>query len=124
MSEEFDEWHKTNGSWYQADHDTTVYANGFAAAHPELRNLPEREFLAQVEGAVKKAFPGKFENPNRAKAAAVDAGSVGAGARGPRPKGFDSLPQEARQVADKYVAQGLFKSRADYAKTYFESEGE
>jgi hypothetical protein len=33
-------------------------------------------------------------------------------------KGFDNLPPEAKQAADKFVKQGIIKSREEYVKMY------
>jgi hypothetical protein len=124
MSEdpEFDEWIKTN-SWYLQDPDMTHFANGYVHS-PEVKNLPQRERLNAVEQAVKQTFSQRFENPSRNRPAGVDAGASRGGPTRPGGRGFGALPPEAKEAADRYVAKGLFKSKEDYAKKYFESEGD
>jgi hypothetical protein len=117
----FEEWHKSGNDWYMSDHDTTVFANGFVAEHPELRDLDQREFLGAVEAAVKKAFPQKFENQNRNRPAAVDGGATRGGGGGRTgEKSFASLPQEAREACDRFIKKGVFKNRQAYVEKYYE----
>jgi len=73
-----------------------------------------------VKEEVKKVFPDKFENPNRSRAAGVDAGSTGGGPGKRTGRGYDSLPAEARPACDRLIEKGIIKDRKHYSKLYEE----
>jgi len=79
--------------------------------------------LKMVEDETKKAFPHKFENPNRRRASAVDAGDTrSAITDSGKKKTYSDLPPEAKTQCDKWVKDGTFKKAEDYVKSYFEEE--
>lgn len=115
----FKQWHADGNDWYLSDPAMTRYANAFAAEN-QNPGIPYVQWLNMVKEEVKNAFPHKFENPNRAKAAAVDGGAQrGANPGRPKAKGYNDLPADARIQCDKFVTQGLL-SKEQYIKDYFE----
>jgi len=116
----FKEWHGQN-EWYLNDEESTIYANAIVSSKPDLKRLPYREYLETVGGAVKKAFPHKFENPNRGRPSAVDGGSVRSGFTKPQGHTYASLDREARETCDRLVKQGRM-TRDQYVKSYFSEE--
>jgi hypothetical protein len=73
-----------------------------------------------VKEGVKEAFPHKFDNPNRNKAASVDGGANrGASTGRPKSKTYNDLPADAKMQCDKYVNQKLM-TKEKYIQEYFE----
>ncbi len=117
---QFKTWHVDN-DWYLSDSAMTRYANAVASETPKMASYTD--WLRVVETAVKEAFPHKFTNAARGKPAAVDGGNTRGGGGGrPRGKSYNDLPSDAKTQADKYVSQGLFKTREDYVKSYYAEE--
>jgi len=118
----FKSWHQEN-EWYLTDPAMTRYANAYAQENANA-GIPYTQWLEMIEGAVKEAFPHKFNNPARKTPAPVDAGSNRGNLPGrPKAKTYNDLPAEAKTICDRQVRDGLFKSREDYVKIFFE-EGE
>jgi hypothetical protein len=63
--------------------------------------MSPNEILTEVEAAVKKEFAAKFENPNRNKPSAVEAGSNKAAGK----KDSFQLSEEERRVMRRFVSQ-------------------
>jgi hypothetical protein len=102
----------------------TRYANAYAQENPANPGVPYMTWLDNVRAAVEEAFPHKFQNPNRSKPAAVDGGAQrGVPAPGSsKTKNYNDLPRDAKMQCDKYVSQGLYKTRDDYVKVFFEED--
>ena len=117
----FDQWH-TGNEWYLKDEDMTDFANLYAQKLTKQNpSLAYNDVLQQVEEKVKTTFPQRFENPERAKPTAVDSGST----REIAPKTgktYNDLPADAKEMCNQNVKQGLFKSKEDWVKVYFEEE--
>lgn len=117
----FDGWVAQN-AWYN-DTDLNVEAQKEAFG---LRIAGEKSegvaFLEKVKEAVKKRFPDKFENPRRAAGGGnverPSGGGDGGGSGGK--KGWESLPQEAKEAGERYIKQKLYKDKAEFAKAYHE----
>ena len=95
-----------------------LYAQKLTKQNP---SLAYNDVLQQVEEKVKTTFPQRFENPERAKPTAVDSGST----REIAPKTgktYNDLPADAKEMCNQNVKQGLFKSKEDWVKVYFEEE--
>lgn len=118
----FDGWVAQN-AWYN-DTELNVEAQKEAFG---LRIAGEKSegvaFLEKVKEAVKKRFPDKFENPRRAAGGGngverPSGGGDGGGSGGK--KGWESLPQDAKEAGERYIKQKLYKDKAEYAKAYYE----
>jgi hypothetical protein len=120
---EFEAWTKRN-SWYTADPIMKAAADAIgiqlAQAATAKGEAPDREaILKGVETKIKAEFPHKFRNPNREKPGAVESAS---------PKGTksdtDYSPSDfERQVAKRFVRQGVFKTEAEYYKQLKDMNG-
>ena len=107
--------------WYNDDPDLKNYSDYTATiVQRENPQLVGEEFYEAVKNRVKAAMPHKFENPNRQEASAVVGGDI-QGKTEPKKKGYNSLPQEAKQACDNFVAEGLM-TKEEYVKDYFEEE--
>jgi hypothetical protein len=114
----FKQWHVDN-DWYLSDPAMTRYANAFAAEN-QNPGIPYIQWLNMVKEGVKEAFPHKFDNPNRNKAASVDGGANrGASTGRPKSKTYNDLPADAKMQCDKYVNQKLM-TKEKYIQEYFE----
>lgn len=83
------------------------------------------DFDQQLRAAdmhLRSQFPSHFKEPEKPQVRQkVDSGGLGFGAK--RGQGASDLPPEAMQAAKDFVAEGIFKSVDDYAKTYFSNMG-
>lgn len=111
-NQEFLKWEGRNG-WYRQDRAMKAVADQVAN---DLHARGERDvvrMLAEVDKEVRKAFPAKFENPNRAKAPAVEGSSKPA-------RGSDTdvyLTEMEKQIMNKIVRSGAITKEA-YLKEF------
>lgn len=116
VSQEFLTWVKSN-EWYAKDSEMNSFADGTAAAFIRRAQIAgdivsEQDVFAHVSNQVKKAFPEKFENPNRQRPGAVSSGDVnGKGS----PKTPKTLPAEYEDIARNFEKNGVMK-RDEYIK--------
>lgn len=111
---EYKAW-KTKNGWFESDKEMTAYANNIGAYIRQTTDLSGMDFLHAVTKEVKAKFPSKFENPRRNEAPAVEGSSASPRKGG---KSYADLPAEAKAACDKFVKQGLIKSRDEYVKSY------
>jgi hypothetical protein len=112
----FIEWQDDN-RWFGKDTELTAEANLIGeVVKRQNPNLIGSEFLEEVTKRVKRMYPEKFTNANRNRPNPVE-GST-AKPSGPRGKGFNDLPPEAKQACQKFEKQGLV-TRDQYIKEYF-----
>ncbi len=121
---DFLRWRAEN-PWYGSDIRRSYYADGVAQ---DLRRsgspLTGREFFDAVTAEVDKIF-----NPSAASASRVEGARGGAGGNGGgsgsngKAKSFASMPQDAKDAAERYakrvVGEGkIYKDRAAFEKGY------
>jgi hypothetical protein len=91
--------------WYTSDQELRSFGDDIGVSY--ARQNPEKdpdEVLRYVESRVRKAFPEKFTNPNRAKPSAVANGSTPASSK----KDDDfQLNDEERRAMNTFVRQGI-----------------
>ena len=75
---EFARWEARN-AWYKNDRAMKVYADDIAREMFANGVVDPSVVLPEVDRLVRKEFPNKFENPNRAKAGAVEGGAKSGG---------------------------------------------
>jgi hypothetical protein len=108
------EWAERN-PWFNTNKEMATFASAHLSTLEALNPDSSLEAnLKAVDSAVKRAFPEKFTNPNRAKPSPVEGNPAGRRGGG---KGYTDLPPEAKQACDRFVKQGLMK-REDYVKEY------
>lgn len=115
------DWTEEN-PWYMENKVMKRFAYGegedYRAENP---GAPIEEILAHISKAVKKEFPEKFSNMNRAKPSSVE-GSATGGRRTPatpKQKSVKDLPEEAISVMRTLIRGGTFKTEQDYVNDYF-----
>jgi molecular chaperone GrpE (heat shock protein) len=110
-------WLERN-TWFGQDTEMTDVSNGLGASvRKQFPHLSGRAFLDKLDERIAQYFPDKTPLGRKQKGSAVDSsGSVRAGGTGK--KTYDSLPAEAKAACDKFVKQGLFKSKQEYVDLY------
>ena len=118
----FDQWH-TGNEWYLKDEDMTDFANLHGQkVQKQNPNMPYDQVLQTVEKKIKETFPAKFENPNRNIPSAVDGGETRQVAAKSNGQSYNDLDADAKAMCNQNVEQGLYKSKEDWTKAYFEEE--
>jgi hypothetical protein len=95
----FQSWVNKN-SWYENNEAMRAYADRLGNKIGATESLSPTELLSRVEQAVKKEFAHKFNNPNRDKPGAVDAGGIPKGGKG---KDTFVLNDDVRRAMQKFV---------------------
>lgn len=110
--------------WFNKDKAMTHAAVGISQdLLQQYPGMPLTERLSMVETQIRSEFPHKFgpgSNGNGAKPPAVEGGLRPI--RTSTKKGWDSLPGEAKQAGTRFVAQGLYKTKDEYAEQYWAQE--
>ena len=125
----FKEW-STENQWYETDEDARIYADAYGQKHPYTGShndpVAYKEWLNSIGSAVKKTFSHKFTNVNRNTPSKVDSSDLRGGDDGQssKKKSYDTLPKDAKSQCMKYIAQGLYKTKEEYVKTYYEDDEE
>lgn len=114
--------------WFDRDPIMTDVAlgltKGVAARYPAM-TLGER--LEHVEKEMRRRYPEEFGQA-QTNGQDNDAGRAPRAEGGLRPiksaakKGWETLPGEAKTTGLKFVKEGLFKTKEDYAASYYEQE--
>ena len=116
ISPDVQTWVQAN-PWFQTEPRLAKYAETVCG---ELQNEdPTRDLsdiLKEVAKEVKTRFPEKFANAKRSAPPAVEGASTVAAGKGS--KSYANLPAEAKAACDKFLKQGLIKSKEDYLKYY------
>lgn len=102
---DFVSWVDKN-SWYAQDKGMRQFADALGVQYAEENpEVPPIDVLKYVTEKVKRAYPEKFQNPNRSKPAAVDGGS----AVSKPTKASDSfqLTEEEERVMKQFVRSGI-----------------
>jgi hypothetical protein len=107
------EWLEENG-WFETDRVMKAAAIEIAQELADTGASKEKQ-LREVAKRIREEFPHKFENPRRREPAAVEGGGA---RRGGVAKGWADLPPEAKAAGERFIRQGLMKSKDEYAKQY------
>ena len=113
----FVQWNEDN-PWFGKDTELTEEANLIGEVIKRKQpTLIGEAFLDEVTKRVKKAYPEKFTNTNRARPSPVE-GTTAPKSNQKSGKGYNDLPPEAKQACQKFEKQGLI-TREAYLKEYF-----
>jgi len=113
----FVQWNEDN-PWFGKDTELTEEANLIGEVIKRKQpTLIGEAFLDEVTKRVKKAYPEKFTNTNRARPSPVE-GTTAPKSNQKGGKGYNDLPPEAKQACQKFEKSGLL-SRDQYLKEYF-----
>lgn len=111
-------WIERN-DWYREDEELQEITNGIAAAvRRQNPNLMGQAFLDKLDERLEERGLKKTKK-SRSETAPTVEGSSGTGAPSKGKKGYADLPADAKAACDKYVKQGLFKTREEYVAEYF-----
>lgn len=115
---EFRDW-KSSNDWYKKDPEMTWYADSIAQfVRASNQQLTGRAFFDRVTELVKEKYPDKFEDTKKRKSAVEGGGSdVPRGSSGK--KGWDDLPEEAKQAYHDYKRIMPKFTKEEYMKTYY-----
>ena len=124
-SKEVVEWANEN-PWFGSDMPLTHYAVEIdAKLSQEAPYMDDSERLARTKEMVQQRFPEKFGLSQSKPAPAiqqgispVEGGQRNATARNTA-KGWNELPSEAKAAGQRFVADGTYKSKDEYAKDYW-----
>lgn len=97
---------KSQNSWYESNKPMRGWADVRGLELAQEGKSPD-EVLKIIGREVRQEFPNKFENPNRAKAGAVE----GAVQRGNRGGDSFELTGEQRNMMNKFVKSGLMTEK-------------
>ena len=113
----FIQWSEEN-KWYTTDAQLKSEADMIGEVIKRQNPLLiGTDFLEEVSKRVKKMYPEKFTNGNRARPSPVE-GTTAPKASVRAGKGFNDLPPEAKAACQKFEKSGLL-SRDQYLKEYF-----
>lgn len=115
VTEALIEWRAAN-PWYDAGGIKKDYADLMAEKHKaKTASLPPAEFFQLIADEVAKKFP-DIKEARKKPPSPVEGGGMNRPRTGQR--SFSDLPAQAQQMCDKWVRQGIIKSREDYVKSY------
>lgn len=110
------EWMENN-KWFGSDIEATEIANGIGASvMRQFPGLKGKAFLDKVDERLKSRVPELYGNPNQSRNTVEGGGARGNTSSGK--KTYENLPAEAKAACDKFVRQGLFKSKQEYVDLY------
>jgi len=115
-AEEFADWRREN-KWFDDNRAMQDYATAQAdILFKRKGGFIDRSDLDAITDKVKAKFAEEFEAEKPKPRNPVDGGGI---ARAPRGgKTYADLPHEAKQMCDKWLKNGVIKSREDYVKSY------
>lgn len=113
--EEFAEWLADN-RWYKDDEAMMIYADTLHAKAEKAGAVTIADLRDIAEKTKARFKNGEAEGREVKPRNAVDGGNTARGERGG--KTFNDLPADAKAACDRWVKQGLIKSRDDYVKSY------
>lgn len=109
-------WLQEN-DWYLDDEEMGAMADAMGQRIAEAKpHLTGKAFYDEVKARVQHAMPHKFENPNRSKPNAVEAG--GGGKTRSRGKTYSDLPAEAKQACDGFCKTIPGYTKEQYVKDF------
>ena len=105
--------------WFGQDMEMTDVSNGLGATvRKQFPHLSGRAFLDKLDERIAQYFPEKTTLGKKQRGSAVDStGNVRAGGSNGK-KSYDNLPPEAKAACDKFIKQGLFKTKQEYVDNY------
>lgn len=114
---EYSAWAKAN-PWFYTDAAMSVAARAeldIINADEDTASLADAEKLKLVNKAMRARYPHKFQQAKRPSAPSVEGGS--SAPRGEGKKGWNDLPPDIRQIAERLVAKGA-TTKEKYLKEY------
>lgn len=108
-------WIEDN-KWFGNDIEATEVVNGLGASiRKQFPGLQGKEFLDKLDERIESVLPQLRGKPQ--EFASVDS-STTRGSTSSKKKSYDNLPADAKAACDKFVKQGLFKTKQEYVDSY------
>ena len=108
-------WIEDN-TWFGNDIEATEVVNGLGASiRKQFPGLQGKEFLDKLDERIESVLPQLRGKPQ--EFASVDS-STTRGSTSSKKKSYDNLPADAKAACDKFVKQGLFKTKQEYVDSY------
>ena len=112
------QWIENNNSWFGPDVEATEIANGIGASiRRQFPTLTGKAFLDKLDEKLKQRVPELYCNQNQTRNA-VEGSTTRSSSASSGKKSYDNLPADAKAACDKFVKQGLFKSKQEYVDLY------
>lgn len=122
----FDAWIPDN-KWYNGKSNDDVFLTGRANAEvaPTIATtFPEivgtREYYDKISEQLRKDYPDRFGKSSRTRPAAVEGAGTGGGEKPSEgKKSYADLPQDAKEICDRFIGEGLVKDKDAYVSQYY-----
>lgn len=109
--------------WFGVDARTTGIANGLGEAiRRENPSLVGKAFLDKLDEELASVLPQKFGKTRPTNPMDSTGSNSGAGRPAKAKKSYENLPADAQAACDRFLKQGLIKSKEDYVANYDWSE--
>lgn len=103
--------------WFGGEVEATEIANALGASvRKQFPELTGKAFLDKLDEKLKQRLPEIYENPNQSRSS-VDS-STTRGSSSSKKQSYDNLPADAKAACDKFIKQGLFKTKQEYVESY------
>ena len=116
INQEYVEWVAAN-PWFEQDQTMREYAEFIGEKISKDGVTTPDKFYSTINERVKAQFPGKFPG-QKEEIQDVESSTTGGGHSPTSVKGYKDLPADAKSACDRYIAQGLYKTREEYVKVY------
>lgn len=112
------EW-KSKNTWYDQYPELAVEAENVGIALWQSGKYQNTaQVFDQITQAMKRKYPQYFHNQNRDAPAAVNEGGEPGSARKSKARTYENLPKAAKDACERFLRNGMIKSREDYVKSY------
>lgn len=102
--------------WFGNDIEATEIVNGLGTSiRRQFPNLQGQDFLDKLDERIASVLPEL--RGSKQERSAVDS-STTRGSTSSKKKSYDNLPSDAKAACDKFVKQGLFKTKQEYVDSY------
>lgn len=104
--------------WFGEDIEATEIVNGIGAAiRKQFPKLEGKEFLAKLDERIDSRLPEIRGNKNQERSS-VDSSTGRGSSTTSKKQSYDNLPSDAKAACDRFVKQGMFKTREEYVALY------
>lgn len=130
VNNEFQEWvERPENQWYTEDPVLKRQADALADEYVQQNpNASFQDIVKNVESQLQQELPerfGKWKNPNKSQQApavnpTTNSASTSSGKRSRKKVSSKDLTEEQKQIANKFVRQGVFNNADEYAQQLYE----
>ena len=110
-------------TWFGQDKRITDVTNAIGKSiTEEFPTLKGKAFLDKLDEELAQTYPEKFGKKTRANPMDGTSGTVTSGRPSSAKRSYENLPSEAKAACDRFLKQGLIKSKEAYVAEYDWSE--